>query len=258
MKIIKTLLILSAVTFMVSILASSGGQTSAHTTVQPAESPEKNVSAEIATDTTVVPVGVNFPIVRGKGNENQGKPGVAFDGTNFLTVWCDLSTYSIYAAQVAWDGTVLDPQGIPILTNNSELRQPSVGFDGTNFLVVWEDKRTGSGEEFGARVTPGDLVLDPSGVQLTEGANALGRMPGLAFDGTNFMLVWRTGDTTVRAARISTSGSSVTNLDPPNGFLITDAGESKYPAVAFDGTNYMAVWQNERAGITNGIDILIG
>lgn len=217
---------------------------------------ERGLSRALADDIgPVAPLGYNFPIAQDKGKENQGKPGVAFDGTNFLTVWCDLTTYSIYAARVSWDGTVLDPDSIPILTHGSQLRQPSVGFDGTNYLVVWEDKRTGAGEEYGARVTPSGEVLDPGGVQLTEGANALIRMPALAFDGERFLLVWRTAGTSIRAARISTAGGPPTNLDPANGFVVASAGQSKYPAVAFDGTSFMAVWENYRSGVTNGIDI---
>lgn len=58
---------------------------------------------------SVIPLGLNFPIAIGKGGDIQGKPGIAYDGNNFLAVWADSVTYnSIYGARVTMDGVVLD------------------------------------------------------------------------------------------------------------------------------------------------------
>ncbi len=206
---------------------------------------------------SVIPLGLNFPIAIGKGGDIQGKPGIAYDGNNFLAVWADSVTYnSIYGARVTMDGVVLDPQSINIsVSGNQAVKQPSVGFDGNNYLVVWEATRSGVSEEYGARVTPDGIVLDPGGVKLTTGADAMIRMPGIAFDGSNFLLVWRTPAFNIRAARISTSGGGLTNLDPPAGFPIISLGSSRYPAVAFDGENFMVVWHDGRNSTVSGLDI---
>jgi hypothetical protein len=193
-----------------------------------------------STISSVVPIGNNFPIALDKGDTIQGKPAIAFDGTNFFVVWADLSNYNIYGARVALDGTVLDPDAIPISISLNDLaRQPSVDFDGVNFFVTWCATRSGTREVYGARVTTTGTVLDPPGIKLTTGGDALDRMPGIAFDGTNHLVVWRTPSTTIRAARVTTAGI---NLDTPAGFPIAISGTSKYPAVAFDGVNYMVVW----------------
>jgi hypothetical protein len=207
--------------------------------------------------TSVIPLGLNFPIAIGKGGDIQGKPGIAYDGNNFLAVWADSVTYnSIYGARVTRDGVVLDPQSINIsVSGNQAVKQPSVSFDGINYLVVWEATRSGISEEYGARVTPDGIVLDPGGVQLTTGADAMIRMPGIAFDGTNFLLVWRTPAFNIRGARISTSENSITNLDPPAGFPIISLGSSRYPAVAFDGENFVVVWHDGRNSTVSGLDI---
>jgi len=196
---------------------------------------------------TAAPVGYDIPIGVGHGMELQGKPGVAYDGTNFLVVWGDLDTYNIYGARVSPNGDVLDSEPIAISVGLNDLaRQPSVAFDGETYFVSWCATRSGDDELYGARVTPGGEVLDPDGIRLTTGGNALNRMPGIAFDGTNYLIAWRTPSTRVRAARVTPQG---VNLDAPAGFLISGR-VSKYPAVAFDGTNYMVVWYKD-GGPTN-------
>jgi hypothetical protein len=48
----------------------------------------------------------------------QGRPRIAWDGTNFLVVWTDdrgsSSSWDVYGARVRPDGFVLDPGGFPI------------------------------------------------------------------------------------------------------------------------------------------------
>ena len=206
-----------------------------------------------------LPLGVYFPISSQAGGDAiQGKPVIAADGTNFFVVWRDQRTgerYDIYGARVTHDGAVLDPTGIPISTypNADPLPGnqyfPSVAFDGTNYLVVWIAHRDPDPnyEVFVARVTPGGTVLDPDGIQITNGAAPL-RMPSIAFDGTNYLVAWRMEASQIKGARVTTAGQ---NLDGPTGFSI---GPGFYPYVAFDGVNYMVVWHGW-SQIKVGLDI---
>jgi hypothetical protein len=124
--------------------------------------------------------------------------------------------------------------------------------DGTNFLVTWIAQRDGSTEIYGARITQSGNVIDPGGIKLTTGANPLMRMPTIAFDGTNYLIIWRTNSNNIFGTRISTE---LANLDDPGGFVISDTNTSYYPAVAFDGTNYMVSWHDSRNSDISGWDI---
>jgi hypothetical protein len=68
--------------------------------------------------------------------------------------------------------------------------------------------------------------------------------PAVAFDGTNYLVAWndaRLGSTyLLAAARVSSAGAI---LDA-GGIMVstTKATFTSEPAVAFDGTNYLVVW----------------
>lgn len=73
--------------------------------------------------------------------------------------------------------------------------------------------------------------------------------PAIASDGTNYLAVWHDNRNNtgldLYAARITTNGAI---LDA-SGFAISTAiNDQWYPSVAFNGTNYLVVWQDGRNG----------
>jgi phosphoribosylformylglycinamidine (FGAM) synthase PurS component len=196
-------------------------------------------NGEFLIDTSVTPV--NSP-------NDQLMPAVAFDGTNFLVVWGDFRSTSIYpdiyGARVTPQGTVLDLAGFVISQAANYQGKPALAYDGANFLVVWDDKRNGSVDVYGSRVTPEGVVLDPAGIGISTAAENQGT-PTIAFDGTNFLVTWqdyRSGPH-IYGARITPAGGV---LDPA-GFVISHGtGTEGLPALAFDGANYLVVWQDSR------------
>ena len=127
---------------------------------------------------------------------------------------------------------------------------PELAFDGTNYLVVWEDPRAGTdGGLYGARVSPAGDVLDPNGFPISSAPRDQAA-PQVAFDGTNYLVVWHDGRAgpfryDIYGARVSTAG---TVLDP-NGIRISSPESRELtPALAFDGTNYLVAWSDERGG----------
>jgi hypothetical protein len=121
---------------------------------------------------------------------------------------------------------------------------PDVAFDGNQFLVVWASTRNGLRQIYGARVTPGGAVLDPSGLRIGNvAANQFD--PKVVYGDQTFFVTWRQGggfsSYKVHAARVTTSG---TVLDA-SGIAVTGTSTTndQYdPAVGFDGTNFVVVW----------------
>src|SRR5207244_8680160 len=97
----------------------------------------------------------------------------------------------------------------------------------------------------GARVSPVGTALDPDGITISTGTCR--GDPVLAFDGANYLAVWedfRSGPADIYGARLSPFG---TVLDPEGIPVSTAADHQQYPALAFDGTNYLAGWEDRRS-----------
>jgi hypothetical protein len=121
---------------------------------------------------------------------------VSSDGEDFLVAWEDYRAEwvaDIYGARVTNAGGVLDPDGFLVSTNTEETNQylPSIAFDGDYYLVAWEDRTSGS-DIYGARMRPSDhTVLDPNGFAIaTHAAGHYLYKPAVAFDGTEYLVVW--------------------------------------------------------------------
>ena len=91
-------------------------------------------------------------------------------------------------------------------------------------------------------MTPAGAVLDQQAIAISQ-ASGYQLAPALAFDGTNFLVVWADGD--IHGARVTPAG---TVLDPQGLDISRAAGEQELPALAFDGDNFRVVWQDRRNG----------
>jgi hypothetical protein len=186
---------------------------------------------------------------------HQGTPAIAFDGTNYLVTFDDNRTdfIGISGARVGRSGVVRDPTGFLIASGYGH--PAAIAFDGTNYLVVWAGFHKDYDVE-AARVTRAGAVRDGVPIAVSTAANAQSA-PTVSFDGTNYLVVWednRSGTSDVYAARVTRDGAM---LDGAGIALATGPGEDRTPAVAFDGSNHLVVWQEQLGSTTSVLGALV-
>ena len=124
---------------------------------------------------------------------------------------------------------------------------PAVASNGDLYLVVWQDDRLYDDHIYGARVTADGEVLDPAGIPITPLTYGDQEAPVVASDGDDFLVVYgddsRSLDFDLYATRVRSDGTVV----EPEGIAVSTADGDQYsPGLAFDGTNYLAVWDDGR------------
>ena len=186
----------------------------------------------------------------------QVKPYVAEGNKNTLAVWEDLRdghSYAVYGARISLTGAVLDKAGIPISTTANQQAMAAVGAGTGGYLVVWQDRRSVASSPisqvdlFGVRVSSAGVVLDPAGIQITMAMDDQ-KEPAMAFGAGQYLVVWQdlrnaSKGIDVYGARVSAAGNVLDLTGIP---ISSGAGERSAPAVAFDGKQFLVVWQDRR------------
>ncbi|MBM3323180.1 hypothetical protein FJY69_06860, partial [candidate division WOR-3 bacterium] len=181
-----------------------------------------------------------------RGSYAQGKPALAFDGTNWLVAYDNwvTNTHDVFARFVSPAG-VVDTHTVRIATASGNLYAPALAFDGANYLAVWTDGRASVSKVRCARVTTAGAVLD-TGIRVADSAAA----PGVVFGGGQYFVAWAdylrnrwVGD--IAGARVSTAGIV---LDPNRIMLCAQDSTQTRPTAGFDGSAYVIVWEDARNG----------
>jgi hypothetical protein len=175
----------------------------------------------------------------------QCMPAVAHGDTEYLAAWEDLrnGNPNVYGCRVNDSGVSMDFE-FPLSSITGTQTAPKVAFGDTDYAVVWADGRGGI---YGARVTSGGGVRDSQGLAIATSGTDLSA-PAIAFDGMNFLVVWQaeTGNgLDIRGARVSQTGIV---LDTTGVAVCSLPGDQSGPELAFDGANYVVVWQDGRNG----------
>jgi|GEM_PF-2688540 len=192
------------------------------------------------------------------GALDQIHPQVAYaGGGNLMIVWenRDSGSGDIYGLIQA-GGQSGSP--FPICTAQGDQRYPQVVWNGSNYFVVWEDTRGGNADIYGSRVsvtgTTGTVLDNPpsssggggGGVPLCS-ASGDQLQPSLVWNSQDrqYLIVWQ--DHRIEPAKIYglrlTEGMQ--SLDGPassGGLLIARSGGTN-PSVAWNGANYLVVWE---------------
>jgi N-acetylneuraminic acid mutarotase len=184
-----------------------------------------------------------------------GDPLIAFDGTNYLLVWPDDATYPndvIYGQFVSKSGTIV---GSPFPIGQTIIKDIwGLAFGGGNYLVVYQGN---SYALYGRTISTSGTVGNEIAIGTAGGPSS--GLNSVAFDGTNFLMVWDT-NTTIKGRFIGTNG----NLSGSE-FTVRSKQKTQCDSpvnVAFDGTNYLVVWHDNidpcGGGYFNGTADLFG
>lgn len=169
-------------------------------------------------------------------------PDVAFDGINYMIVW---------EGETGIEGVIVTPSCV--LLNSMSISptgtQPSVGYGAGNYFIVWQEYRNSNWSGiYGTRVDTSGSVIDTMGIAVAVIDSVYQRYPDIAFDGTNFLVVWAHNNfadwkVEICATRVNQDGQT---LDTTCIQIFSEPKEYNGtidPVIAFNGTNYLVAWE---------------
>lgn len=169
----------------------------------------------------------------------------AGNGNAYLAVWEE--NQDIYGARIDRFGNLLDPNTIRVCTHAEDQKSPALALGDESFMAVWEDFRDQNYDIYGTRIDSLGKVLDSINIPVEVDPASDQRHPEIAFDGTNFLIVWhKTLDSTgttykIEGKRVSKNGETV----DPQPISISSGDKQRYADVAFGGGKYLVVWADE-------------
>ncbi|HEY5233053.1 MAG TPA: hypothetical protein VIK35_05940 [Verrucomicrobiae bacterium] len=178
--------------------------------------------------------------------KSLGFPYIAFGSTNYLSIWFDDFVSSPFGQIISSSGATV---GSAFSLGSGVSKVSALTSDGTNFLAIWQD---GSKNFYGQLVTStgtlsGAAFLISS--QLQNGSSA-----AATFGKTNYLVVWQSNNGSVgnvnQAFGEFVSGNGLAGS--PFQISLTSSPDQTFLTVAFDGTNYLAVWPWHSGPATGG------
>ncbi len=178
------------------------------------------------------------------------QPVLAFDGARALVAWAKYNgtDYDIYGAFV--DNIGPDTAEFPLVNDSDGQDEPTIAFGGGNYLVLYRNYAAVPvdeyGDIYGRRFNINGVGLAPSPMPVCTAAHGQGS-PQLAFDDTNFFAVWvdlRDGLYDIYGSGIDTAGNVLDGPTDTGGIAINTRADilRAYPAVSFNGTDYLVTW----------------
>ncbi len=196
---------------------------------------------------TLVGSAFAFPVRTGASSK-QSPQGIAFDGTNYLVIYGDCT--GPQSLPYNWCGRFVSTTGAVgnefVLASNARGTIQAVAWNGSTYLVAWPAHIGGSQSIVQGRTVSKTGVM--SDLITIDATGSVDNNPlSVATDGTNFLVVWNYD------ASVDAEGGAIWELrgrvvTPAGGFLgsqftIADTSTRPFfPAVAFDGANYLVAW----------------
>ncbi len=230
--------------------------------------PLNAAGASAATPKVAPVVGNDFRISGTQATALETAAAVAWnaDAGEYLVVWEDYrdvgEVSGIWGRRVGADGIPIGEDfRIQDPTTTALAEHPSVAATSAGYLVVWSQKQedTQSHDIYGRRVSvTGELLGSPFRINGPAGVGSK-IMPAVAWSGTESLVVWvddrhyEERDTDIYGRRVADDGTRL-------GFDFRISGKNAVtaeiePAVAWNGTGYLVVWEDMRDFADRGMDI---
>ncbi len=199
--------------------------------------------------------GTKFPLLASVGSHGfQFAQAAASDGTNFLVVWQDAVSGSFYGQRITASGSLA---GAEFFLFNASVqgvggRNIALGYGGGTYLLAWQGGGNVADQTYVMTISPSGVAGSP--VQINATSSVANDPVALAFDGANFLVVWSCSTQTSLSGQenwqlfgriVATTGMAVGNE------MVLAAESATFPALAFDGVNYLVAWGFDTA-TTNG------
>ncbi len=186
-----------------------------------------------------------------------GRPSLASDGTSYLAVTTRAVPVQSGTPMVQLVGSRFDANGnvvgefdVTPLEAAYSAYSTALAFDGANYLLVYTPSSYPSLPPLRAqRIAPDGTLLDGSSDLVTDGGN----WPASAAGPANSLVVYTRFDNTTNqhllyGVLVSPAGA----VDAPGEIPIAiDDSTHLFPAVGFDGQNFLVVWQQQPASGSN-------
>ncbi|HXI51224.1 MAG TPA: hypothetical protein VNH84_06960, partial [Candidatus Saccharimonadales bacterium] len=173
--------------------------------------------------------------------DGLSRPAVASVNGDFFAAWHErpVAPQHVLGALVSADGTAAPD--LPISTDFNSQVNPAVASNGEDYLVVWSDLRFDTDNDiFGVRVSGAGAVLDPAALAIRR-APLREWSPAVASDGQDYFVVWQEypgGNAwQIQGARVRRDGTVLPAIQ-----INTLASDSRAPAVASNGRDYLVAW----------------
>lgn len=189
-----------------------------------------------------------------KPNRSGIATTVAYDGTNYLMVWEDdqlgalQDGYQVYGQFISKAGKAV---GVPFAISDANIWLDGIkvmAFGAGKYLVTYTRLIIPANGDASNNRFIGGRIVNPDGTMGNKFriSKGFGDQSDVAFDGTNFFVVWTedSQNKEIRGRFVSPAGLCGAEIS-----VNASAAPSDNPkSVAFDGTNYLVVWNDEMTG----------
>jgi hypothetical protein len=192
-------------------------------------------------------------IVLSRATGDKQSVSVAGGGQASFVAWQDSRDFvgNIYGARISPAGAVLDTSGLAVSLAANDQWYPSVASDSHGFLIAWQDARGAGPDVYAVRVRQDGARLDSTAVPVCT-APGDQTWPVVARGCSTFLAAWvdeRNDESDIYATRMNDEGVV---LDTEGLLVCGASGHQWSPAAAFDGTNWLVVWSDQR-GTTSDV-----